>query len=140
MPLTALARAFARFGTGVGLSRSGAEAARRIRQAVAQHPLMVAGTGQFDTRAMATLGERAFVKGGAEGVFCAAFPELGYGLALKIDDGTARAAAAAMASLILRFLTLGDEEAAVIKPLAQPVVRNRNGFEVGHVRAAGPLA
>jgi L-asparaginase II len=139
VPLTALARGFARFGTGSGLSPSGAEAARRIRAAVARHPFMVAGTDQFDTRVMAALGERAFVKGGAEGVFCAAFPELGYGLALKIDDGGTRAAETAMANLVLRFLALADDERAAIAPLARPAVRNRNGFEVGRVRAAGPL-
>jgi L-asparaginase II len=139
VPLTALARGFARFGTGIGLSPSGAEAARRIRAAVARHPFMVAGTDQFDTRVMAALGERAFVKGGAEGVFCAAFPELGYGLALKIDDGGTRAAETAMANLVLRFLALADDERAAIAPLARPAVRNRNGFEVGRVRAAGPL-
>ena len=35
---------------------------------------------------------RLFVKVGAEGVFCAAVPELGLGIALKCDDGAGRAA------------------------------------------------
>jgi len=30
-------------------------------------------------------GERVFVKGGAEGVYCAGFPDLGLGVALKCD-------------------------------------------------------
>ena len=92
-----LAFGFARFGTGIGLPGDGKAAAARIRKAVARHPFMVAGTGRFDTKLMEILGERAFVKVGAEGVYCAAFPELGYGIALKADDGNARAAEAMMA-------------------------------------------
>ena len=34
---------------------------------------------------------RIFVKIGAEGVYCAAVPELGLGIALKCDDGQGRA-------------------------------------------------
>ena len=140
VPLDALAFGFARFGTGVGLSRGGAQAARRIRQAVARHPFMVAGTGRFDTRLMEALRERAFVKTGAEAVYCGALPELGYGIALKMDDGGTRAAEAVMAAVILRLLPLEGDARAAVERLARPVLRNWNGIEVGAVRTAGPLA
>ena len=67
---------------------------------------MVAGTDRFDTRMMEILGERAFIKVGAEGVYCAALPDLGYGIALKVDDGSTRAAEATMGALLLRYLDL----------------------------------
>jgi L-asparaginase II len=140
VPLDALAFGFARFGTGVGLSRGGAQAARRIRQAVARHPFMVAGTGRFDTRLMEALRERAFVKTGAEAVYCGALPELGYGIALKMDDGGTRAAEAVMAAVILRLLPLDGDVRATVEGLARRVLRNWNGIEVGAVRTAGPLA
>jgi L-asparaginase II len=101
---------------------------------------MVAGTGRFDTRLMDILRERAFVKVGAEGVYCAALPELGYGVALKVDDGHARAAEAMMASLILRFLPLNDEDRKAVEALAQPVLKNWNGIEVGQIRVAAEIA
>ena len=69
-----------------------AAAANRIVAAIAAHPFHVGGTGRFDTEAMAMLQGRAITKTGAEGVFCAAAPELGLGLAVKIDDGATRAA------------------------------------------------
>ena len=48
---------------------------------------------------MQRLGERVFCKVGAEGVYCAALPEHGLGIAIKIDDGNnARAAEVAMAA------------------------------------------
>ncbi len=140
IPLPALAFGFAKFGTGHGIGRECAAAARRIRQAVAKHPFMVAGTGRFDTRLMEVLRERAFVKTGAEAVYCAALPELGYGIALKMDDGGTRAAEVAMAALILRLLRLDGEERVAVERLVRPVLRNWNGMEVGAIRPAGPLA
>ena len=87
VPLRALALGFARFGAGIGLAPSRARAAERIRASVAAHPHLVGGEGRFDTEVMRLLGARAFTKGGAEGVCCAALPEAGLGLAVKADDG-----------------------------------------------------
>jgi L-asparaginase II len=140
IPLSALALGFARFGTGTGLSEGRARAARRLREAVAAAPFLVAGTGRFDTRVMERLGRRVFCKVGAEGVYCAAFPELGIGVALKIDDGNnARAAEVAMAALIERFVTLDDGEAAFMRELSDVALTNWNGIEVGRLSAADSL-
>jgi L-asparaginase II len=95
---------------------------------------MVAGTDRFDTKLMQVLRERAFVKSGAEGVYCAALPELGCGIALKIDDGTPRASAAVMATLILHLLPLNDWERIEVEVLARPLLKNWNGIEVGRVQ------
>ena len=66
---------------------------------------------------MTALGERVYCKVGAEGVFCAAFPERGIGVAIKIDDGnTARAAEVAMAATIEAFVDLDDEEPPAARP------------------------
>ncbi|HVP97668.1 MAG TPA: asparaginase, partial [Roseiarcus sp.] len=111
-----------------------------IRNAVAAHPDMVAGSGRFDTEVMTILGARAFTKGGAEGVFCAALPEKGLGLAVKADDGAGRAAQIMVAALLRRF---GDFDArlnAALEPFAAPRLKNWNGAEVGLLRPAGPLA
>ena len=137
--LPSLAFGFARFGTGAGLSAGARAAAERIRKAVAAHPFMVAGTGRFDTKLMEILKERAFVKVGAEGVYCASFPELGYGIALKADDGHVRAAEAMMAGLVLRFLPLDGAERTAVEALAQPVFKNWNGIEVGSIRLSSEI-
>ncbi|MGL4729207.1 MAG: asparaginase, partial [Bosea sp. (in: a-proteobacteria)] len=140
IPLSAMALGFARFGSGTGMGPERAKAASRIRMAVAAHPHMVAGSGRFDTRIMQALGARIFTKTGAEGVFCAAIPELGYGIALKCDDGGTRAAEVVMATLAARLLPLSEAEQAAMVPLLAPVMRNWNGIEVGRLRAAGALA
>ena len=135
IPLTALALAFARFGTGVGWHPDRAAAAVRIRAAVAEHPFMVAGTNRFDTEAMQAFGARAFTKTGAEGVYCAALPDLGLGIAVKCDDGAGRAAEVITAALLGRFLGAG-----VPARWADPVLRNWNGIEVGTLRLVTALA
>ena len=123
-----------------GLSEGHARAARRLRQAVAKAPFMVGGSDRFDTRVMQRLGERVFCKVGAEGVYCAALPGRGLGVALKIDDGnTARAAEVAMAALIEAFVALDDGEAVRLHGLSELPLRNWNGIEVGALRASAAL-
>ncbi len=140
IPLRHLAHAFARVATGTGLSTDHARAARRLRQAVARSPQMVAGTGRFDSRVMAQLRERVFCKVGAEGVYCAALPELGLGVALKMDDGnTARAAEVVMAAVIEAHLALQGEDAALLRSLSRVELRNWNGLDVGTLQAAESL-
>ena len=139
IPLRALALAFARFGSGQGIGADRAAAARRIRAAVAAQPRMVAGTNRFDTRVIAALGERVFVKGGAEGVHCGAIPELGVGFAVKCDDGAGRAADIVTAALIARLLPNNGQVDPVVATLANPVLTNWNGIAVGTMRPAGAL-
>jgi L-asparaginase II len=139
VPLRALALGFARFATGAGLAPARREAARRIREAIAAHPAMVAGEGRFDTDAMSLLRARAFIKTGAEGVSCAALPEAGLGLAVKADDGATRAAQVMIAALIAKFLPMSDAERGRFETFASPTLRNWNGLEVGGMRAAGAL-
>ena len=136
IPLRALALGFARFGTGTGLRDDRARAAARLRRAVAAQPFMVAGSGRLDTVLMSHFGERVFCKVGAEGVYCAALPELGLGLALKMDDGnTARAAEVAVVALIASLLPLSQADAAVVAPLKDLTLRNWNGRVVGRLAA-----
>ncbi|HEX5613108.1 MAG TPA: asparaginase [Burkholderiales bacterium] len=133
IPLVSLAGAFARFGSGQGLGRERARAAERLRSACAAHPWHVAGTGRFCTRLMEHFRERAFVKTGAEGVFCGALPQQGLGIAVKCDDGAARAAEVAMATLVARYLPLRPEDETALDPLRRPILRNWNGREVGGI-------
>ena len=101
---------------------------------------MVGGTDRFDTRVMQRLGERVFCKVGAEGVYCAALPGRGLGVALKIDDGNnARAAEVVMAALIEAFVVLDDGEAAFMRGLSDLRLKNWNGIEVGALRASAAL-
>jgi L-asparaginase II len=103
-------------------------------KACAQEPWYLAGTDRFCTEIMRLLGTRAYVKTGAEGVFCGALPQQGLGIAIKCDDGAGRAAEAVMAALLARLLPLADQERATLMRFTLPVLRNWNGIEVGALR------
>lgn len=133
-PLEAWARAFAHVATGEHLPEVRRRAVERIRRAVAAHPFMVAGSGRFCTRIMEATGPAVFVKTGAEGVFCAALPERGLGVALKIDDGASRASETLMAAVLARLARLDERARVVIDQLARPAVTDRNGTPAGEMR------
>ena len=140
IPLHNLALAFARVATGQGLRPGHAAAARRLRTAVARSPLMVSGTGRFDSRVMERLGERVFCKVGAEGVYCAALPERGVGVAIKMDDGNnARASEVVMAAAIEALVALDVDDAAFMRGFSEAPLRNWNRIEVGALRAPPSL-
>jgi L-asparaginase II len=108
LPLRSFATGLARVATGEELPDELAGAALRIRDAVRAHPFMVAGTGRFDTRLM----ERTdlLVKGGAEAVLAVGSPK-GWGLALKITDGSERGVRpAALAALDGRGVEVEAED------------------------------
>jgi len=136
LPLRSLALAFARAGAGHGLSEANARAARRLRAAAAKAPFMVGGTDRFDTRVMQAYGERVFCKIGAEGVYCAALPELGLGIALKIDDGAVRAAEATIAAVLQALLQAEDE---LLRNYSHLALRNWRGIDVGSLRPSEVL-
>jgi L-asparaginase II len=137
MPLKGLARAFARLATLSGLSPERAGAGKRLMQACTSEPQMVEGTGRFGTGVMQLLGASAFVKGGAEGVYCAAFPEHGLGMALKIDDGTKRGAEAT-ASHVIAALFPGQIKNA--SELYDIQLTNWRGIEVGEITPSDDLS
>ena len=120
MPLRSLATGFARLVTGERLSAGVAEACGRIRHSMRDNPYLVAGTGRFDTALMH--GTSLVVKGGAEGVFACGSPE-GWGMALKITDGSSRAVGpAALTILAQQGTTISEETESGLRDLHGEVV------------------
>lgn len=139
IPLGAIAYAMARIGDPKDLPDARAEAVTRIRRAWRAHPYLIAGKGAFDTAMMQAAGGQVLVKGGAEAVGVAVLPKQGLGIALKIDDGTPRAREVALAALIRATKALPEEMWTPAEQLLSQRVTNRNGLEVGVVRAAEGL-
>ncbi len=136
VPLEALALGFARLAAGQGASAEHLVAGKRLMEACMAEPGMVAGEKRFCTEVMEALGPVVFVKTGAEGVFCAAVPEFGLGIALKIDDGTSRASEAATANVLSALL---PAHAGVLARWTRRPVRGVAGAEVGEIRQSTGL-
>lgn len=139
-PLKGFAQGFARMATGRGLPPDLSAAASRIFDAATANPLLVAGTGHFDTLVMEAFGGRVMQKGGAEGVQCGAIRDKGWGYALKCDDGNMQASVVMVANLLLRFASPDEAQAELLGTFARQVVKNVRGIEVGEMRAAGEIA
>jgi L-asparaginase II len=117
LPLERMARAFSRF--------EALEGADRVVAAMRAHPNLIRGPLAADTMLMQTA-PGWIAKGGAEGLLCAAGPD-GLGVAVKIEDGTQRAARTAMAAFLGRLgVETGD--------LGAVEVLNSRGEVVGAVR------
>lgn len=139
VPLRSFALGFARMATGAGFEPVRARAAKRLLSACMAEPFFVAGTGRSDVAMMEAAPGRIFVKGGAEGVFCAALPELGLGIALKCDDGAGRAAEAMVAAVLAKLLHADKMVAAKLVEPANPPIESRIGATVGALRPTAAL-
>ena len=103
VPLGAQAKAFAKLTASRG---------ERVVRAMTTFPELVSGTGRTCAILMRSTGGRAAVKTGAEGFFAGIVPELGLGIAIKIEDGAGRASDAVMAAMLAKYGLLGEDEAA----------------------------
>lgn len=140
IPLGNLALAMARLADPSDQPEERQAAAKRLRAAVAAHPFMIAGSERFCTKVMEETREKALIKTGAEGVYCAALPELGLGVALKVDDGAGRAAEVLMGRILVAFKILDQAQIDRLQPLLVPKILNRAGATVGEIMPAGSAA
>ena len=109
-------------------------ACQRILNAARQYPFMIAGTGRFDTRVMQAV-PRLFMKTGAEGVYCGSIPHAGLGIALKCDDGAARAAEVATIAVVLKLDVWTAEEREKLQSFQHETFKNWRKIEVGELHA-----
>ncbi|MEM7211887.1 MAG: asparaginase [Pseudomonadota bacterium] len=137
--LTGLATAMAGFARpDEAFSGSRARAAARLRDAMMAHPELVAGEGRACTALMRAASGKAAVKTGAEGVFTAILPEVGLGIAIKIDDGATRGSHAAIAALLSRYGVL-DWNDPTVQDFANAPLLNRREIDCGRIQAAKVL-
>jgi len=140
LPLHNMALALARFADPRGLGEIRREAVARIRQALTAEPMMIAGSERLCSETIRVTQGRVLIKTGAEGVYAGAVPASGLGIALKIDDGSRRAAECAMATVLQRVNALHDNEWQQLQMLACPSIENVAGKTVGSTEAAEALA
>ncbi|WP_375770908.1 asparaginase [Archangium gephyra] len=137
LPLRAMAMAYARFGV------SELEAAMRLREAMWAHPELVAGTGRLCTELMAAGRGLVLAKVGAEGIYSAAVPALGLGVALKVEDGDMRCSPPALLEVLRQVFERYEGRVAVpmegLGHHVEPLQRNTRGAVTGSLRAVGRL-
>ena len=133
LPLDRMARAYARWGFAVA---AGEEFPARTAAAIRAHPHLLGGTDRFDTTLIAETGGRIISKVGAEGVHCAAVPEMGLGIAIKVEDGATRVQHIALLKALRLVGALPPELSPKLAEWTQTLIRNTRGETVGSIRAA----
>ncbi len=121
LPLERMAAAFSRFETLPG--------GARVADAMRAHPELVGGPDGPDFDLMRLAPPGWFAKGGAEGLLCAGGPG-GLGIALKTEDGDARAHRPALAAFLG---SLGVE----LPGFAEVPLRNTRDERVGELVVSG---
>ncbi len=139
IPLRGLATAMMKFTEPEHLDPETVDALRTIRGAMTKHPYLVAGRDQFCTRVMAALAPNVLVKTGAEGTCCAAVLDQGLGIAIKIDDGAARASEVAVGGILRCLEAMDNSQLAGLKSTLEPDVFNAAGAKVGIIKASTTL-
>ena len=132
MPLRAMARIYALLAASDGWGDLQPHV-RRAMDAMASEPYMVAGRNRADTAVMEAA-PGLVVKGGAEGLMCAASLERGIGVAVKVRDGSPRASGPALIHVLASLGLLTDEQLASIVAFARPAVLG-GGEPVGELVA-----
>lgn len=134
--LLGLARAIHRIGTASERSPFALHrVAGTLVRAVRENPWTIAGPGEPDTIAIETLG--VFAKHGAEGVMVMVAPN-GATVALKMLDGSGRAATIVAATLLARAGALSDADVTALTA-ALPLTVLGGGEPVGAIRVSAGL-
>ena len=102
------------------------------------HPELVAGERRLGTELMRAFPGAVLAKVGAEGVYGAALLDRGVGLALKVEDGHAKAAMIALVA-VLDGLGLEPPAAERVPHFAEMPIVNTRCETVGTMLAAGKL-
>jgi L-asparaginase II len=133
IPLSAMARGYARLAA----AREGRDAREtslhRIREAMLAYPIATGGTGRFSSSLMSSAGTALVAKGGAEGLECIGIIGRGIGVALKCEDGSARAVAPAAVALLERLDALPAGALSALESFRHPVLRNAAGVEAARL-------
>ena len=139
LPLSALARAFARLATGEQDAEFGASFAA-LAEAMTAHPELVSGTGRNDKDYMHAGRGDWVTKIGADGMQVVASRSRGQALVVKIADGNPVALHAATVAALDQLEWLDDAQREQLQTWRAAVVTNWRGLPVGERRTVFTLA
>jgi L-asparaginase II len=129
-PLSAMATLFARLVTAGG-GDALSEGMRKAVEAMRREPYLVAGRDRIDTALMQEV-DTLVVKIGAEGLVCVGVLDRGIGVAVRVDDGSPRAADPATVRALHLLEVVGNEQVEALEAFARPPVMG-GGRPVGRV-------
>jgi L-asparaginase II len=135
MPLSGIARAFARLTNPDDLDPVRARACRSLFDAITQEPVLLAGEGRLCTALVRALPGQVYPKNGAEGIYALGLAGRNLGMAIKVADGHERGYLPVVVDA-LRALGLWDQVPDELRAFHRAAVWNTQGRQAGEVTCA----
>jgi len=130
LPLANMALSYARLAVS---ATAGEPTAVRIVTAMTAEPFLVGGSDRFDSLLMQACEGNVVCKIGAEGVHTLAIIDQGLGIALKVEDGSARAQYAAVLAILQMLNAAPKVWPTAMQAFTSDTITNTRGANVGRV-------
>ncbi|MBI3893632.1 MAG: asparaginase [Candidatus Wallbacteria bacterium] len=140
LPLEKIAWLYAQLAKPTGLPANLAASLAKVAAAMRAYPVMVNGTGRFDTRLNEITHGQILAKCGADGLSCLAHRDSGIGIAVKSEAPDIPMAQAASLGVLRRLNLLDSRDYEELASEFLPPRRNSNGLDVGRLQLASELA
>jgi len=135
LPLKNMAIGFSRLKSFASPSQLTSQSLQVVADSMWRYPEMVSGRGRLDYRLAIASKGNILAKAGAEALHCAVVLNKGYGLAVKILDGSRRALAPASVEVYRQLKVLNRRQVKNLGDLHSPSIFNHQGKKVGHLEA-----
>ncbi len=134
IPMKNLALGFKKLANGEGNTPEMAEAARRIKEAMTMHPLMVSGEKRLDYDIKRSFPGNAVCKIGAEAIEGIGFSDPPLGITVKILDGNKRALGPVVVEVLKQLgIVANIEDFPYLKKYEAPEIKNYRDIVTGKV-------
>ena len=139
LSLTGFARALAKIAAPDLLHGTMSVAAEQIMSTTMQFPYLTGGSKSPNSIMTAASSKKFFAKNGAEGVYAVILPEARAAMALKITDGSMRAADVAIAGMLLQMAEHLNLDKDMLNKFTTEDMYNSANVKVGACRYANIL-
>jgi len=135
LPLKNMAIGFSKLVTFGSKDEITSQALQVVADSMWKYPEMVSGRKRLDYELAVASKGNILSKGGAEGLHCSGILNKGWGLAVKIMDGSQRAIAPASIEVYRRFGILKKSDLKKIAQFVSPPIYNHNKAKVGFIKS-----
>jgi L-asparaginase II len=134
LPLKDMAIGFSKLKSFRARDERTSQSLQVVADSMWRHPDMISGRGRLDYDVAVASKRNILAKAGAEALHCAFVLDEGYGLAVKILDGSRRALAPAAIECYWQLGVLNKSQLRSLREWAYPSVLNHQGKKVGFLQ------
>jgi L-asparaginase II len=135
LPLKNMAIGFSKLVTFRSKNEITSQALQVVADSMWKYPEMVSGRGRLDYALVTASKGKLICKAGAEALHCAAILDKGWGLAIKILDGTRRAVNPASVEVYRQLEIIRKSRLKELRDFACPSIYNHKKAKVGFIKS-----